>query len=122
VPRRKASDILGLVGVGLVFVVLLLLVWAEGTAGWFRSPVPAVLGVWMLSVCVMALVAVSCSAARPALSATLYFIATGLGLLPLWLAGNLVASTGWATTFMLPLLLFAVAGLLVLRSAQEGRA
>ena len=120
---RNAANIAGLVGAALVLVVpaaLFIAGMRAGTAAlllWVI--VPTVMGCAALSVAVMALAAVSYSETRPSLSARLYFVATGVGLLVLWITGAFLTSPTRAYLFMLPVVPLPIAGVLMHKSRNQ---
>jgi hypothetical protein len=113
---KKASDILGLLGAGLVILVAaafaVVFAVGEAEAAFLWVILPAVVGSGVLVVAVMALVAVSYSSTRPMLSAVLYFVATLLGLFALWIAGLLLASGVLGHLAMLAVTPLLAAGIL----------
>jgi len=107
---KKTASLLGLSGAGLVILVaaaVAIAFGAEAEVSFAWVIVPAVIMASVVSVAVMALVAVSYTETRPTLSGVLYFIAAGFGLVVLWITGLLfIGSWGY-------ILLLAVAPLLV---------
>ena len=119
---RRAGDIIGLSGTVLPVAAIVSILVARPeilTAFVFAPYLGVVLAACVLSLPVVALAGLAYGRTRPTVSATLYFIASAMGVPVLLVWGLLVAQSGWSLLFAVPVLLWLVAGILVTQHLAE---